>query len=234
MVDLQCWFHHLELVDLPLGQVLCESACKCGHVHFPTSAIVSLLNLTASGDCAEVATVGNDGVVGVPLLMGSMSSNGRAVVQSAGRGYRIRTEVVLQEFNRGGAMMNVLLRYSRALATQVAQTAVCNRHHSVDQQVCRLILLSLDRVQGNSLQLTQELVAAKLGVRRESVTAAALALRRAGLIHYARGCIEVLDRAGLEDRACECYGVVKLECDRLLPPTPVRPANLWNSQLSVA
>jgi CRP-like cAMP-binding protein len=215
--DLQRWSRHLEWVDMPYGQILCEPGCSFHHVHFPTSSIVSLLNLTADGDSAEVATVGNDGVVGAPLLMGSPSTSTRAVVQSAGQGYRLRSQVVLDEFNRGGAVMQLLLRYVQALVTQVAQTAVCNRHHSVDQQVCRLILLSLDRVEGNSLQMTHELLAGKVGVRRESVTASAVALQRAGLIRYARGHIEVLGRAGLEDRTCECYGVVKVECDRLLP-----------------
>ncbi|HEY4081712.1 MAG TPA: Crp/Fnr family transcriptional regulator [Burkholderiaceae bacterium] len=215
--DLQRWSHQLELVDMPLGQVLYESGRSLNHVYFPVSAIVSLQNLTADGACAEVATVGNDGVVGVPVLMGGTSTNGRAVVQSAGQGYRIKGQILTEEFNRGGALMQLLLHYTQALLTQMAQTATCNRHHSVDQQVCRLILLSLDRVRGNDLQTTQELLAGRLGVRRESVTACALALQRSGLIRYARGHIEVLDRAGLEDRACECYEVVKLECDRLLP-----------------
>jgi CRP-like cAMP-binding protein len=215
--DLQRWSRHLELVEMSFGQLLCESGHSFDHVHFPTSSIVSLLNLTADGDSAEVATVGNDGVVGVPLLMGSLSTSGRAVVQSPGQAYRLKSQVVIDEFNRGGEVMRLLLRYVQALVTQVAQTAVCNRHHSIDQQVCRLLLLSLDRVEGSCLQMTHELLAGKVGVRRESVTASAVALQRAGLIRYARGHIEVLDRAGLEDRTCECYGVVKLECDRLLP-----------------
>lgn len=221
------WSSQLELVEMPLGQVLHESGSDLNHVYFPTSAIVSLLNLTASGACAEFATVGNDGVVGVPLLMGGISTNGRAVVQSAGQGYRMNRQVVIEELNAGGAVMRLLLRYTQALLTQVAQTALCNRHHSVDQQVCRLILLNLDRVEGNCLQMTQELLASKLGVRRESVTLVALALQRDGLIRYARGRIEVLDRRGLEDRACECYAVVKLECDRLLPPAPVDEPEHW-------
>lgn len=216
--DLQRWLRHLEPVDMPFGQLLCEPGCSFNHVHFPTSSIVSLLNLTAEGGSTEVASVGNDGVVGAPLLMGSLSTSTRAVVQSAGQGYRLRSQLVLDEFDRGGAVMQLLLRYAQIMVTQVAQTAVCCRHHSVGQQVCRLILLSLDRVQGSSLQMTQELLAGKVGVRRESVTASALALQRDGLIRYARGHIEVLDRAGLEDRACECYGVVKLECERLLAP----------------
>lgn len=231
LIDLQRWSGQLELVEIPFGRVLCESAGECSHVHFPTSSIVSLLSLTANGDCAEMATVGNDGVVGMPLLMGSLSSNGRAVVQSAGQAYRVRTAVILEEFNRGGAMMKLLLRYSCTLLTQVAQTAVCTRHHSVEQQVCRMILLSLDRVQRNNLQMTQEFLAVKVGVRRESVTVAALALRRAGLIRYARGCIEVLDRVGLEDRTCECYTVVKRDYERLFPMRhAIRPISVQPSQ----
>lgn len=224
------WEHfsqHMELVEMPLGQVLYESGSDLNHVYFPTSSIVSLLNLTASGACAEFATVGNDGVVGVPLLMGGISTNGRAVVQSAGYGYRLNRQVVIDELQAGGAVMQLMLRYTQALLTQVAQTALCNRHHSVDQQVCRLILLNLDRVQGNCLQMTQELLASKLGVRRESVTLVALALQRDGLIRYARGRIEVLDREGLEARACECYAVVKLECDRLLPATDGQEDGHW-------
>ncbi len=227
------WEHlsqHMELVDMPLGQVLYESGGDQSHVVFPTTAIVSLLNLTLNGACAEFATVGNDGVVGVPLLMGGMSTNGRAVVQSAGHGYRLHRQVIVDELNAGGAVMQLLLRYTQALLTQVAQTALCNRHHAVEQQVCRLILQNLDRVQGNSLYMTQELLASKLGVRRESVTLVALALQRDGLIRYARGRIEVLDRQGLEDRACECYAVVKLECDRLLPQSPPDAARLWTAQ----
>ncbi|MBI5256618.1 MAG: Crp/Fnr family transcriptional regulator [Burkholderiales bacterium] len=211
------WSEQLEPVEMPLGQVLYESGHGVSHVHFPTSAIVSLQNQTADGHCAEVAAVGSDGVVGVPLLMGGMSTNGRAVVHSAGQGYRMRGHVVIEEFNRGGAVMQLLLHYLQALLTQITQTATCNRHHSVEQQLCRLLLLSLDRVQGTDLQATQEMLAGRLGVRRESVTAAALTLQQAGLIRYARGHVEVLERAGLEDRVCECYSVVKLECDRLLP-----------------
>lgn len=213
------WSPHLELVDMPLGQVLYESGCSFSHVYFPTSSIVSLHNLASDGACAEVAVVGNDGVVGLPLLLGGISTNGRAVVQSAGQGYRVDGQAVIDEFSQGGAVTHLLLHYTQALLTQVAQTASCNRHHSIGQQVCRLILLTLDRVQGTRLQMTQALLAERLGVRRESVTAAALALKRAGLIRYERGCFDVLDRAGLEERACECYAVVKLECDRLLCQT---------------
>lgn len=232
--DLQHLSGHMELVEMPLGQVLYESGSDLNHVYFPTTCIVSLLNLTSNGACAEFATVGNDGVVGVPLLMGGISTNGRAVVQSAGYGLRLHRQVINDELNAGGALMQLLLRYTQALLTQVAQTALCNRHHAVEQQVSRLILQNLDRVQGNCLQMTQELLAGKLGVRRESVTLVALTLQRDGLIRYARGRIEVLDRQGLEDRACECYAVVKLECDRLLPQAPMEAAQLWAMQRSAS
>lgn len=228
----QSWSDQLEWVDMPLGLVLSDSGSRFTHVHFPTTAVVSLLVLMANGDCAEAAIVGNDGVVGVPLLMGGISTIGSAVVQVAGQGYRLKSEVVTDTFNRGGATMQLLLCYSQALLTQMAQTAACNRHHTVDQQVCRLILLNLDRVQGNLLHLTQELLAGKLGVRRESVTEVALALQRAGLIRYARGSIEVLDRGGLEARACECYGVVRRESDRLLGLVHARPADIWTKYRS--
>jgi hypothetical protein len=228
----QSWSDQLEWVDMPLGLVLSDSGSRFTHVHFPTTAVVSLLVLMANGDCAEAAIVGNDGVVGVPLLMGGISTIGSAVVQVAGQGYRLKSEVVTDTFNRGGATMQLLLCYSQALLTQMAQTAACNRHHTVDQQVCRLILLNLDRVQGNLLHLTQELLAGKLGVRRESVTEVALALQRAGLIRYARGSIEVLDRGGLEARACECYGVVRRESDRLLGLAHARPADIWTKYRS--
>ena len=221
------WSEQLEWVDMPLGLVLSDSGSRFTHVHFPTTAVVSLMVLMANGDCAEAAIVGNDGVVGAPLLMGGISSIGSAVVQVAGQGYRLKSEVVFDTFNRGGATMQLLLRYSQALLTQMAQTAACNRHHTVDQQVCRMILLNLDRVQGKLLHLTQELLAGKLGVRRESVTEVALALQRAGLIRYARGSIEVLDRRALEARACECYGVVCRESDRLPGLARARPADIW-------
>jgi CRP-like cAMP-binding protein len=227
------WQHlspHMELVEMPLGQVIYEAGDDLNHVYFPTTSIVSLLNLAANGACAEFATVGNDGVVGVPLLMGGVSTNGRAVVQSAGHGYRLSRQVIVDELNAGGAVMQLLLRYTQALLTQVAQNALCNRHHAVEQQVSRLILQNLDRVQGSSLHMTQELLASKLGVRRESVTLVALALQRDGLIRYARGRIEVLDRPGLEERACECYAVVKHECDRLLPQAAPDAVQLWQPQ----
>lgn len=213
--DVKRWSHRLECVDMPFGQVLGESGCSFEHVYFPTTSIVSLLSLTSNGARAEVASIGNDGVVGMPLLMGGMSSIGRAVVQSGGEGYRLTSELLTDEFNRGGAVMHLLLRYSQALLTQIAQTAVCYRHHAVEQQLCRVILSTLDRTQGRLLPMTQILLAGTLGVRRESVAMAAAALQRDGLIRNRRGCVEVLDRAGLENRACECYGVVKRECDRL-------------------
>ncbi len=232
VADWQRWSHQLEWVEMPLGQVLYDSGSRFTHVHFPTTSVVSLLVLMANGDCAEAAAIGNDGMVGVPLLMGGISTIGRAVVQVAGHGYRLNSDVVNESFQRGGATMQLLLCYSQALLTQMAQNAACNRHHTVDQQVCRLILLNLDRVQGNLLHLTQELLAGKLGVRRESVTEVALALQRAGLIRYARGSIEVLDRAGLEERACECYGVVRRESDRLLSLAHARPADIWTKYRS--
>jgi CRP-like cAMP-binding protein len=187
------------------------------HVYFPTTSIVSLLYVMEDGASAEIAVVGNEGIVGISLFMGGESTPSRAVVQSAGYGYRMRARHMLDEFNRGGPAMHVLLRYTQALITQMAQTAVCNRHHSLDQQLCRWLLLSLDRLQGNELVMTQELIANMLGVRREGVTAGAVKLQKAGLIRYARGHITVLDRAGLEKRSCECYSVVKKEYDRLLP-----------------
>ena len=213
------WQPHLEPVDLPLGHVLYESGHKIEYVILPTTAIVSLLYLMENGASAEIAVVGNDGVVGISLFMGGESTTGRAVVQSAGRGFRLRASVLMQEFNRAGPVMHLLLRYTQALLTQMAQTAVCNRHHTVDQQLCRWLLLSLDRLPGNELVMTQELIANMLGVRREGVTEAAVKLQKAGLIRYARGHITTLDRPGIEARSCECYAVVKTEYDRLLPHT---------------
>jgi CRP-like cAMP-binding protein len=213
----QRWLPHLEQVEMPLGQVLYESGDTLSHVYFPTTAIVSLLYVMESGASAEIAVAGNEGLVGISLFMGGESTPSRAVVQSSGHGFRLIAQVVKEEFNRAGPVMHLLLRYTQALITQMAQTAVCNRHHSLDQQLCRWLLLSLDRLQGNRLDMTQELIANMLGVRREGVTEAALNLQKAGLIHYARGHISVLDRKGLESRSCECYGVVKKEYDRLLP-----------------
>jgi CRP-like cAMP-binding protein len=213
------WEPHLELIELPLGKVLYESGAPQRHVYFPTSAIVSLLYVLEDGASAEIAVVGLEGVVGISLFMGGGSTPSRAVVQSAGQGFRLSAQVMKEEFNRSGPVMHLMLRYTQALITQMSQTAVCNRHHSLDKQLCRWLLLSLDRLRGSELVMTQELIANMLGVRREGVTEAALKLQRAGLIRYARGHISVLDRAGLEDRTCECYSVVKKEYDRLLPVT---------------
>jgi len=215
--ELQRWLPLLEAVELPLGRVLYESGVPITHVYFPTNAIVSLLYVMEDGASAEIAVVGRDGLVGVSLFMGGGSTPSRAVVQSAGRGFRLQGSAVKEEFARAGPVMHLLLRYTQALITQMAQTAVCNRHHTLDQQLCRWLLLSLDRLDGNELVMTQELIANMLGVRREGVTEAALKLQRAGLIRYARGHITALDRPGLEARSCECYGVVKKEYDRLLP-----------------
>ncbi len=216
----QRWLPQLEAVELPLGQVLSESGSTQSHVYFPTTAIVSLLYVMENGASAEIAVVGNEGIVGISLFMGGESTPGRAVVQSAGQAYRLAAQAIKDEFNRSGPVMHLLLRYTQALITQMSQTAVCNRHHTLDQQLCRWLLLSLDRLRGNELVMTQELIANMLGVRREGVTEGALKLQQAGLIRYARGHITVLDRPGLEKRACECYGVVRTEYDRLLPAKP--------------
>lgn len=207
----------LELVDMPLGMVLYESGCKMSHVYFPINTIVSLLYVMEDGASAEIAVVGKEGIVGIALIMGGETTPSRAVVQSAGKGYRLPALDIRTEFNRSGPLMHLLLRYIQALITQMAQTAVCNRHHTLDQQLCRWLLLSLDRLSSNELVMTQELISNMLGVRREGVTEAALKLQRQGLISYARGHITVLDRAALQRRACECYAVVKQEYDRLLP-----------------
>lgn len=208
---------HLKWMPLALGEVLYESGSRQAHVYFPTDAIVSLLYMMADGASAEIAVVGYEGIIGVSLFMGGETTPSRAVVQSAGHAYRLQGKLLKEEFTRGGAMQHLLLRYTQALLTQMAQTAVCNRHHSLDQQLCRWLLLSLDRLVGNELAMTQELIANMLGVRREGVTEAAGKLQSAGLIKYSRGHITVLDREGLEARTCECYGVVKKEFDRLLP-----------------
>ena len=211
------WRPQLELVDLPLGKVLYEPGDTLSHVYFPTTAIVSLLYVMENGASAEIAVVGNEGIIGISLFMGGESTPSRAVVQSAGEGFRLKAQLMKDEFNRAGPVMHLLLRYTQALITQMAQTAVCNRHHSLDQQLCRWLLLSLDRLPDGELVMTQELIANMLGVRREGVTEAAHKLMEAGLIRYARGHISVLDRAALEKRVCECYAVVKKEYDRLLP-----------------
>ncbi len=211
------WQPDLEAVDLPLGQVLCEPGRTPAYAVFPTTAIVSLLYMTQEGASSEIAVVGNDGVVGLSLFLGGNATPSQAVVQSAGQGYRLRAQVAKNEVNRPGPVFTMLLRYSQALIAQVAQTAMCNRYHSIDQQLCRRLLLGLDRLPSDELVMTQELVATLLGVRREGVTAAALKLQQAGVIRYSRGHIFVLDRKRLEQRTCECYAVAKKECDRLLP-----------------
>jgi len=207
----------LELVPLPLGWAIYEAGGKLGYVYFPTSAIISLLYVMEDGSSAEIAVAGHEGLVGIALFMGGETTPSRAVVQSAGYGYRLRAIVLKKEFDQGGTLHQLALRYTQALITQMAQTAVCNRHHSVEQQLCRWLLLSLDRLPSNELKMTQELIANMLGVRREGVTEAAGKLQKAGLIHYSRGHITVIDRPKLEKRVCECYGVVKKEMDRLLP-----------------
>jgi CRP-like cAMP-binding protein len=212
------WLPNLEPVEMRLGEVLYESGATLSHVYFPTTAIVSLLYVFESGASAEIAVVGNEGIVGISMFMGGKSTPSRAVVQSGGHGFRFEAETLEEEFNRAGPVRHLLLRYTQALITQMSQTAVCNRHHSLDQQLCRWLLLSLDRLQGDELVMTQELIANMLGVRRECVTEGAQKLQHAGLIRYARGHITVLDRAGLQKRTCECYAVVKKEYERLLPP----------------
>lgn len=215
------WLPNLERAEMPLGDVLYEAGETSRYVYFPTSSIVSLLYLMESGASAEIAVVGNEGMVGISLFMGGGSTSSRALVQSGGAGFRMPAEKFKKEFNRSSAVLHLLLRYTQALITQMAQTAVCNRHHSLDQQLCRWLLLSLDRLQGDKLVMTQRLIADMLGVRREGVTQAALNLQEAGLIRYVRGHITVLDRQELEKRSCECYAVVDKEYHRLLPyPTP--------------
>jgi CRP-like cAMP-binding protein len=213
---------HLELVSMPLGEVLYESGEHLRHVYFPTTSIVSLLYVLENGASAEIAIVGNEGILGISLFMGGETTPSRAVVQSAGYGYRLKASFLKQEFGRAGPVMNLLLRYTQALITQMTQTAVCNRHHSVEQQLCRWLLLSLDRLSTFELTMTQELIANMLGVRREGVTEAAGNLQRAGIIRYSRGRITVLDRARLEQDVCECYAVVKREFERLLSDLPER------------
>lgn len=215
--EMQRWASRLELVDLPLGMVLYEPGTAMDHVYFPTTSIVSLLYVTENGSSAELAVVGNEGLIGIATFMGGDTAPHRAVVQSAGQGYRLPAAVVKSEFSRSMPVMHLLLRYTQALITQMAQTAACNRHHSIDQQLCRRLLMSLDRLSGTHLAMTQELISNMLGVRREGVTESALKLQRAGLISYARGDITVIDRKALKERCCECYGIVKREYERLLP-----------------
>jgi CRP-like cAMP-binding protein len=217
---------HLEPVPLPLGAVIYESGGAQDYVYFPASGIVSLLYVTKDGSAAEIAVVGNEGMVGIALFMGGGTTPSRAVVQSAGSAWRLDAARIKAEFARGGALQRLLLRYTQALITQMTQTAVCNRHHVLEQQLCRWLLLSLDRLPSNQLVMTQQLIANMLGVRREGVTEAAGRLQAEGLIDYRRGRISVLDRAKLEKRVCECYGVVRRECDRLLAPAPALVAAL--------
>ena len=217
--ELARWLPHMEPAEMPLGAVLYESGCEMTHTYFPTTSIVSLVYVMKSGASAEIAVVGHEGVVGISLFMGGGSTPSRALVQSAGQGFRLSAGLMKEEFERGGPVMHLLLRYTQSLITQMAQTAVCNRHHTLDQQLCRWLLLSLDRLSSNELVMTQELIANMLGVRREGVTEAAGRLHKAGIIEHHRGRILVLDRDRLEKRTCECYAVVKNEYDRLLPAT---------------
>jgi CRP-like cAMP-binding protein len=219
----QRMLNHLELIELPLGNVLYESGDVLRHVYFPTDSIVSLLYVMENGASAEIAVVGNEGLIGVAVFMGGESTPSRAVVQSAGHAFRLPGQRLIEEFDRHGEMLLLMLRYTQSLITQMAQTAVCNRHHSVDQQLCRWLLLSLDRLSGSRLNMTQELIANMLGVRREGVTEAAGKLQKLGLIEYSRGRIAVFDRAGIEALSCECYAVVKRESERLLPYLPPKP-----------
>jgi len=214
---LERWREKLQLIEMPLGSVLYESGSKPSYAYFPEDSIVSMLFVLENGASAEIAVVGFEGMVGISLFMGGFTTPSRAVIQSAGKTYRVCTSFIQEEFNNSLPVMHLFLRFTQALITQMTQTAVCNRHHSLDQQLCRWLLLSLDRLPGPDLVMTQELIANMLGVRREGVTDAAGSLQRAGLISYSRGRIKVLDRPGLEERSCECYSVVKKEYDRLLP-----------------
>ncbi len=207
----------ISITPMPLGHVLYESGDEMRHVYFPTTAIVSLLYVMEDGSSAEIAIVGNEGIVGISLFMGGESTPSRAIVQSAGQAFRVASNILKEEFRRAGPVQHVLLRYTQALITQMSQTAVCNRHHSVEQQLCRWLLMSLDRLASDELTMTQELIANMLGVRREGVTESAGKLQKLGLIEYSRGHIKVLDRPALEAHACECYQVVKTEFERLLP-----------------
>lgn len=216
-VEWRRWLQDLELIELTRGQVLCESGTAPVYVIFPTTAVVSLLYVTQDGASSEIAVVGNDGAVGISLFMGGNTAPYRSVVQSAGRAYRLRAQVLKDEVSQTGPVLSMLLRYAQAMIAQVGQTAMCNRYHSIDQQLCRRLLTSLDRSGSDELVMTQELLASLLGVRREGVTAAALKLQQAGVIRYSRGHIEVLDRSRLEQRTCECYAAAKKEYRRLLP-----------------
>ncbi len=220
----------LELVTMLVGDVVCEAGATMSHAFFPASAIVSLQYVMENGSSAEIAGVGNEGLVGIPLIMGGETTLSRSIVQTGGYGYRLRQSVLLEEFNRGGALMRLLLRYTQALITQMSLTAACNRRHTLEQQLCRWFLLTLDRMSGNELIITQELIASMLGVRREGVTEAAGKLQRAGIINYRRGHITVLERAGLNSRTCECYEVVRKEFDRLLPERPAAAPDFLNGE----
>lgn len=217
VANIKHWLPELELITLPLGKVLYEAGGVEKYVYFPTAGIVSLLYVMKNGDAAEIAVVGSEGIVGISLFLGGNSTPSSAVVQSAGWGYRLKAQIMKDDFERFGPVTHLLLRYTQALITQMAQTAVCNRHHSLDKQLCRWLLLSLDRLPGNELVMTQELIANMLGVRRQGVTECAVRLQEAGLIRYSRGRITVVDRDGLQARVCECYAVVKNEYDRLIP-----------------
>lgn len=218
--ELEHFASQLEPVAMVAGDVLYEAGGPVNHVYFPTTSIVSLLYVLEDGDTAEIAMVGNEGILGISLFLGGETTPSRAVVQRSGDGYRLPADLIKLEFNRAGPLLRLLLRYTQALITQMMQTAVCNRHHSVQQQLCRWLLLSLDRMSTQSLSVTQETISILLGVRREGVTEAAGRLQREGLIQYSRGHLQVLDRPGLERACCECYGVVKLEFDRLLSDIP--------------
>ncbi len=219
--EYEAFLPHLEKVKLPLGEALYESGGQLLYVYFPVTCIISLLYVLENGASAEIAVVGNEGIIGIALFMGGGSVPNRAVVQSAGYAYRLKGSLIQKSFLQHGPMLRLLLRYTQSLISQMTQTAVCNRHHSIDQQLCRWLLLSLDRLDSNELIMTQELIVNMLGVRREGVTEAAGKLQQAGLIHYNRGRITILNRVGLEERVCECYQVVKTETDRLLPALPV-------------
>ena len=208
---------HVEAVEMPLGMVLAEPGMKFSHVYFPSTAIISLIHTLENGTSAEVAAIGNEGIIGISIFMGGGGSNSSCIVKSAGQGYRIKSNILLEEFNSSTPLMHLFLRFTQALITQITQTAVCNRHHLLEQQLCRLLLINLDRLPSNELLMTQELIARLLGVRREGVTEAALKMQSAGYIKYARGHVTILDRLGLENRSCECYKVVKTEYQRLLP-----------------
>ena len=232
--ELSLWEHELELVDLKLGQILCEPGIKHTHVIFPTTAIVSLLYTTQEGTSSEVSVVGKDGVVGMSVFMGGNETPNQAMVQSAGQAYRLSTKMAKNISNKNGPLLHMLLNYTQMMITQIAQTAVCNRHHSIDQQLCRRLLIGLDLLEDNDLMMTQELLASLLGVRRESVTAAALKLQEAGVISYSRGHITVLDRKALEQRCCECYAIVKNQQRRLMPTKSKSNNHTYNNVVDMA